>query len=218
MTSKGALREEGAGGLTCLAGSHLLWNLGAGSHHPELLESVLGLAKEREGRLDLWRPRPGPCLPTRCSVKGTSPGADADLGLHAGGILQRPHRLRTHGVASFGEREPALGRERRAVKLRNLRVPALPPQAPTSSTRAFSAARFASSSSRSPSSCRRRESSSARGFRAAMGSAHSQEPAPQVAQSASAVPEGQPIGARGPSPRGRSQPWAKTPTGWRRLS
>lgn len=47
---------------SCLAGSHLLWSLGAGSHHPELLESVLSLA-----------------------------GADADLGLHVGRILQGPY-------------------------------------------------------------------------------------------------------------------------------
>lgn len=52
LTSRrGADRKKGRG-LTCLAGPHLLWSLGASSYHPKFLETVLCLAKEGEGRMD----------------------------------------------------------------------------------------------------------------------------------------------------------------------
>lgn len=162
--------------LTCLAGPHLLRGPGAGPHHSQLLQSVLGLAG-RQGGADGWTipgASPDPCPPGG-STRGPSPGAHAHLGLHVGRVLQGTHRLDTHGVARLGQRQPALGTDGagawRSSPVRTPRAPAAPhasPPTPTSSTRPFSTARFVSSSSRSPSSCRISASSSARGSSAAM--------------------------------------------------
>lgn len=138
------------------------------SHHPELLESVLSLNYRTEKEIGLWRRRLAHAPPTRCSMPAPHPVQTRTWGSMWDAYCRA--LLTWHPLHSALETRASPGKRRRgeAGSFHNCGQSALPPEAPTSSTRAFSACRFASSCSRSSRSCRRRESSSARRSREAI--------------------------------------------------